>query len=527
MTHKNETIKPGTRQLQIDGRNLSIDDVLLVAEDPSSVVSIKPEALELMKKSRAFVHEIVEKGEPVYGINTGFGALSDKHIKKEDLEELQYNLIRSHCTGVNNPFSKTVTRAIMLLRANCLSQGSSGINPDIVWLICEFLNHDIIPLVPSKGSVGASGDLAPLSHIALCLIGEGEVMYRDQKMTTAKALQKAGLKAAELGPKDGLALINGTAVMAGLGCVAVSLSERLLKSADIIASMTLEGIKGTISAYDKRISALKPHKGQLQSCDNLNLLLTGKDGKTFSEISKSHEDCGKVQDPYSLRCLPQVHGACRQTFNHAKEVLQTEINSVTDNPLIFVEDQDVISGGNFHGEAIAMAMDYLAIGMAEIANISERRVEKMMNPTFSDLPAFLTADSGLNSGLMIAHVTTAALVSENKVYCHPASVDSVPTSTDKEDHVSMGVTSGLKLLNIIENVTHCLGIETLCASQAIDFQRPLKTTEPLEAAMKLVREHVPFIEKDRVLAHDIDTLAYQIRMGHLLKTVEENTGALQ
>jgi histidine ammonia-lyase len=510
--------------LEIDGCNLSINDVIRVAENPNFQVSISKPALELMKKSRTFVEEIVDKGDPVYGINTGFGALSDKHIKKEDLKALQYNLIRSHCTGVSNPLSKTVTRAIMLLRANCLSQGSSGINPEIVQLICDYINHDIIPVVPSKGSVGASGDLAPLSHIALTLIGEGEVFYKNKKMPTYQALKQADLKEITLGPKDGLALINGTAVMAGLGCMAVSLAERLLKSADIIASMTLEGIRGTMSAYDKRITLLKPHQGQVDSCDNLNFLLKGNG---VSEISLSHENCGKVQDPYSLRCLPQVHGACRQTFLHTREVMQTEINSVTDNPLIFTEDQEVISGGNFHGEAIAMAMDYLALGMAEIANISERRVEKMMNPSFSDLPAFLIKDNGLNSGLMIAHVTTAALVSENKILCHPASIDSIPTSTDKEDHVSMGVTSGLKLLTIIENVTYSLGIELLCASQAIDFHRPLKTTTPLEKVHHLVREHVDFIEKDRVLSHDIDTLAYQIRMGHIVNAVESNFGELK
>ncbi|MBT7611458.1 MAG: histidine ammonia-lyase [Bacteriovoracaceae bacterium] len=510
--------------LEIDGKNLTVDDVIKVAENPNHKVSISKSALVLMKKSRSLVSEIVEKGDPVYGINTGFGALSDKHIKKEDLKELQYNLIRSHCTGVSSPLSKTATRAVMLLRANCLAQGHSGINPDIVKLICEYLNHDIIPLVPSKGSVGASGDLAPLSHIALTLIGEGEVFYKNKKLPTSQALKQAELEEITLGPKDGLALINGTAVMAGLGCIAVSLAERLLKSADIIASMTLEGVRGTISAYDKRITALKPHRGQIDSCDNLNFLLSGNG---ISEISASHKDCGKIQDPYSLRCLPQVHGACRQTYLHTKEVMQTEINSVTDNPLIFADDKEVISGGNFHGEAISFAMDYLAMGMAEIANISERRVEKMMNPSFSSLPAFLIDDNGLNSGLMIAHVTTAALVSENKILCHPASVDSIPTSTDKEDHVSMGVTAGLKLLTIIDNVTHSLGIELLCAAQAIDFHKPLKTTAPLLKVHNLVRDHVEFISKDRVLSHEIDTLAYQIRMGHIVSAVESNYGELK
>ena len=510
--------------IHLDGRNLSIDEVVTVAENPRSQVFIKPDAIKLMNESRSFVHSVVKKGQPVYGINTGFGALSEKHIKSEDLKQLQYNLIRSHCTGVSKPFSKTVTRAIMLLRANCLVQGFSGINPDIVQLICDFINHDIVPIVPSKGSVGASGDLAPLSHIALTLIGEGEVFFKNERVETKIALEKSGLTEVALGPKDGLALINGTAVMAGLGCLAVSLAERLLKSADLIASMTLEGLRGTFNAYDRRISQLKPHKGQLNCCDNLNAILIGSG---VSEISDSHKDCGKVQDPYSLRCIPQVHGACRQTYIHTKEVLETEINSVTDNPLIFPKDENIISGGNFHGEAIAMAMDYLAIGMAEIASISERRVEKLMNPTFSDLPAFLTKESGLNSGLMIAHVTTAALVSENKVYCHPASVDSVPTSTDKEDHVSMGVTSGLKLLTIIENVTHCLGIELLCASQAIEFHRPLKSTPPIEEALSFVREFVPFIDKDRVLSGDIDKLAYQIRMGHLLEQVQSKFGELK
>ncbi len=509
--------------LILNGHDLTIEDVFAVARSSKGKIeiTIDPQSLKKMQQSRDYVYDIVKKGAPVYGINTGFGALSNMHIADKDLSTLQINLIRSHCTGVGAPFSKEITRAIMLLRANCLVSGYSGVNPDIVQLIIDFLNHDITPIVPSKGSVGASGDLAPLSHIALCLIGEGMVEYDNKTINSSFAIKSINKVPAELGPKDGLALINGTAVMAALGAVAAYQAKKIMKLADIISCVTLDGLQGTYKAFDPLITSLKPHLGQEETTENINKIIEG------SEIVKAHENCGKVQDPYSLRCIPQVHGACRQTLFHTWSVLSTELNAVTDNPLIFVDEDKVISGGNFHGEAIALAMDYLCMGLSEIASISERRVEKMMNPSFSELPAFLTKNSGLNSGLMIAHVTSAALASENKYLCHPASVDSIPTSTDKEDHVSMGVTSGRKLYEILDNVKNCLAIELLCSTQAIEFLRPLKSSPAVEEVFRLIRKHVEPIEEDRVFHHDIKKIFNLIDNGEILNAVEQAIGEIK
>lgn len=502
--------------IELDGQNLTHETVYTIANAKEGEIFVKlnSQALTKMKESRLYVDKIVEDQKPVYGINTGFGALSDKHIKKEDLSTLQYNLIRSHCTGVGKPFSRIVSRAIMVLRANCLASGFSGVSIECVELLLDFLNYDITPVIPEKGSVGASGDLAPLSHIALALIGEGDVVFENNTVKSDVAIKKIGKQCAKLRAKDGLALINGTAVMAAMGALALYEAKRIVKIADIACAMTLEAVRGTSSAYDPLISSLKPHLGQVDVSNNLQNLL-----KEESEIKKSHENCGKVQDPYSLRCVPQVHGAIRQTLRHAEEVIEVELNSVTDNPLIFVKEKKVISGGNFHGEALALCMDYLAMGLSEVANISERRVEKMMNPTFSDLPAFLVKSSGLNSGLMIAHVTMAALASENKYLCHPASVDSIPTSTDKEDHVSMGVTSGRKLLEVLDNVKNCLAIEFLCNSQGIDLLRPLKTTSALEDVMKLIRKYVKPITEDRVFKNDIDSIYKLVEEFQILDVV--------
>lgn len=508
--------------LELDGLNLTFADVYNVSYKTDIFpVKIKASSLEKMKLSRELVLSIVDGDKPVYGINTGFGALSEMHIPKEKLKDLQYNLIRSHCTGVGKPFDIPTARAIMLTRANCLTRGNSGINPELVQLILEFINKDITPVIPCKGSVGASGDLAPLAHLALSLIGEGEVFYKDERMQSSEALKAEGLTPGVLGPKDGLALINGTAVISALGCLALRKSQILLETSDIIASLTLEGLRGTTKAYNIKIHELKPQPGQLECARNLNRLLTE------SEIMNSHKDCGKVQDPYSLRCIPQVHGASRQGFNHAREVIEIEINSVTDNPLVFPETGEVLSGGNFHGQAPAFALDYLAMAIAELGNISERRVEKMMNPIFSNLPAFLAKDSGLNSGLMIAHVTSAALASENKYLCHPASIDSIPTSTDKEDHVSMGVTSARKLLEVLDNVSNSLAIELLCASQAIEFLRPMKSNPALESVMTLVRKFVEPIDQDRVFSHDIESLQVIVDNGDLITMVKAVIGDIE
>lgn len=510
------------RTFQLTGTNLSLDDLAFISRARLGEVqlSIDPAALKKMHQSRQVIMDIVKRGKPVYGINTGFGALASKQVQNSDLEQLQYNLIRSHCTGVGKPFSRDVTRAIMLSRANCLIQGFSGVTPETIELLLDFINHGIHPVIPEKGSVGASGDLAPLSHVALALIGEGEVEFNGKIMSSAFAIHQIGKEPAKLGPKDGLALINGTSVMLALGTLALVDAKKIVKQADIISCLTLDAVRGTAAAFDERISRLKPQPGQVAVSSNLRRIING------SEIVVSHKDDGKVQDPYSLRCIPQVHGACRQTLRHAEEVLNIELNSVTDNPLVFIDSGEVISGGNFHGEALALCMDYLAMGLSEICNIAERRVEKMMNPSFSDLPAFLTQNSGLNSGLMIAHVTMAALASENKYLCHPASVDSIPTSTDKEDHVSMGVTAGRKLLEVVENVQHGLAIELLCNTQGIEFLRPLKSSPALERVHGLVRKHVQPIGEDRTFHKDIENLTRLVQSDEIIREVESVIGEL-
>lgn len=511
-----------TKQLILDGASLTSLDVYKVAHAKKGEYELKlsDESIKKILKSNDFVIGKSKSDKAIYGINTGFGALSSMKIEEENLEQLQLNLIRSHCTGVGPNFDRETTRAIMLLRANCLTSGYSGVSIGAINLLLDFINEDVNPLVPKKGSVGASGDLAPLAHIALCLIGEGQVLFNGKEISSEFALHEIKRKAITLGPKDGLALINGTAVMAALGCIGIHRAINIAKIADIAGALTLDGVQGTTVAFSRRISELKPHKGQLDVCDNLAALLKG------SGIVDSHEDCGKVQDPYSLRCIPQVHGACRMTIKHFELLLDVEVNSVTDNPLVFPDEDLIISGGNFHGEAMALGMDYMTMGLSEFGNISERRIEKMMNPTFSDLPPFLVEKSGLNSGLMIAHVTAAALASENKALCTPASVDSIPTSTDKEDHVSMGVTSGRMLIELIDNLYYILAIELLCSSQALDFQRPKKSSKALENVHALIRKHVPKITVDRVFQPDIYNIESLLRSGELVSVAEEATGEL-
>ncbi len=499
----------------IDGHTLSLEDVYNISHSTNIHVSLGETAKKKIKTASDFVADLIKDPDRVvYGVNTGFGALSNKKIPNEQLADLQLNLIRSHCTGVGEIFGQETTRAILLLRANCLIQGHSGVQEETVQLILDFLNHNINPVIPRQGSVGASGDLAPLAHMALALIGEGEVVYQGKKVSSSYAIHEIGKKPVVLGPKEGLALINGTTVMSAMGAVAVIKAKKLATLCDVASAMTLDALEGSIKPFDIDISKLKPHPGQLAVSENLNNLLEG------SEILNSHENCGKVQDPYSLRCIPQVHGACRQTIRHVDDVLAIEINSVTDNPLIFTEENKVISGGNFHGEAIALAMDYLSMGVSELNNILERRIEKMMNPLFSSLPAFLIEDSGLNSGLMITHVTVAALASENKTLCFPASVDSIPTSTDKEDHVSMGITSGRKLLRILENLENSLAIEFLCNTQALEF-RKAKTSPALQSVHSLIRKHVEPISKDRVFAKDIENIKSLIANDEILNLVTD------
>lgn len=499
---------------------ITIEQVYQVANFEKTHVLLGPLAKMALQKSRKFLEENLKNKRPIYGINTGFGALSNQTIADNDLSQLQYNLIRSHCTGVGSNLPAKTVRAIMFIRAHCLSLGHSGVSPYAVQLFLILLNKNIIPCVPERGSVGASGDLAPLAHIALCLIGEGQVLYKNKICNTADVFKKEKIKKLELKAKDGLSLINGTSVMSALGSLAVSEAIILSKLADISGALTLEATRGTDSAFDLDISLLKPHPGQIIVSKNLKKILKG------SQILDSHKNCSKVQDPYSLRCMPQVHGACRQTIEHAKQVLEIELNSVNDNPLLFPENNKIISGGNFHGEAVALVMDYLAMGLSEFCNISERRIEKLMNSSFSELPPFLTNSSGLNSGLMITQVTAAALASENKYLCHPASVDSIPTSTDKEDHVSMGLTAGLKLHKVLDNLKYILAIEFLCSTTALDFLTPKKTSPGLFEIYKCIRKHVPKITIDRVFSKDIKEIYNLIDNRFLLDAFELKTGEL-
>ena len=506
----------------IDGKSLDFEDLAAVAFSAPgwARVRLTSEAEATMERSASFLAEKSSGKRALYGINTGFGVLADKRIRPEELERLQVNLVRSHCTGVGKPFSIPVTRGMMLLRANCLSSGYSGIRPYPVKLLCDFLSLGITPKVPEKGSVGASGDLAPLAHVARCLMGEGEVFYEGREMPSSQVLKKVSRRPVRLGAKEGLALLNGTAAMASLGGLGIVESQKLFKLADIAAALTLDGMAGTDRAYDVKVSRLRPHPGQILTASHLNRLLAG------SGILRDHQDCDKVQDPYSLRCVPQIHGACRQTLRQALDVFSVELNAVTDNPLIFFEEDDIVSGGNFHGEPLALAMDYLSMGLAELCNVSERRIEKMMNPAFSRLPHFLSQEAGLNSGLMMVQVTAAALASENKYLCHPASVDTIPTSTDKEDHVSMGVGAGRKLHEVLFNLKHVLAIEFLCNCQAIEMRRPLRSSPVIEAVIAKIREKVPFVAEDRALDRDIQSIVDLIDGDVIVDVVEEHIGGI-
>ena len=498
------------KTIALDGHNLTIEHIFQYSIETDFQFTIADSAITKVLESRQYVLDVVQSKVPTYGVNTGFGALSNKHINIQDLSQLQINLIRSHCVGVGEPFSAPIVRSMMLVLVHSLLKGYSGIQIEAIELIVDFLNHHIIPVIPEKGSVGASGDLAPLSHIAVCLIGEGEVFHNGERQPTARVLQKTNLQPIKLGPKDGLALINGTHLMTALAIHGVMESRNLIKTADLACALSLDGIRGSIRAYDEDLHSVKAHSGQVTSAKNIRTLLQG------SDILQSHQGCDRVQDPYSFRCAPQVHGAVRQTLRHAEEVLNTELQSVTDNPIVFASKKKIISGGHFHGEALALILDYLAIGVAELCSISERRVVKMLNPEFSQLPAFLTNSSGLESGLMIAQYTSASLVSENKILCHPSSVDSVPTSNNKEDHVSMGPMAGRKLLQIIFNAQQCLAIEFLCNAQAIHLLRPLQSSPAMENTLFQIQKNVPAILEDRYFAKDIAVLAQTIHRHELV-----------
>ncbi|MFQ5831214.1 MAG: histidine ammonia-lyase [Candidatus Thorarchaeota archaeon] len=504
--------------VMIDGVSLTVDDVVKVARHQEPVKLAKS-TIEGIRSSREVIEKALKEGRVVYGVNTGFGDLAEESIDKSEILQLQVNLIRSHSAGVGPPFSREIVRGMMLLRANALAKGFSGIRLKVIETLVEMLNSDIVPVIPQQGSVGSSGDLAPLAHMALVMIGEGEAYFEDEQLDGATAMERAGVQPIVLEAKEGVALINGTQPMCAVGSIAVHDSLVLMRDASVAAAMSLEALRGTRAAMDERIHGTRPHKGQIDIAKAMLDILRD------SEINRSHADCGTVQDAYSLRCIPQVLGASLDTIRYVRGVLETEINSATDNPLVFSKEGDVISGGNFHGQPVALALDFLGIAICELANISERRINRLVNPNLSDLPAFLTKESGLKSGMMIAQYTAAALVSENKVYAHPASVDSIPTSADQEDHVSMGTIAARKGLQILENAKNVIAIEYMCAAQAIDLLAPLKPSEPLMKAYTTVRNVVPKLEDDRPLSSDIVRIRELMDLGKIVSSVEEVTGS--
>jgi len=489
----------------LDGSHLSLPDLLAIADDRAEV-GLAPEARTRVTAARAVVDAKANGDAAVYGVNTGFGSFAETRIDKADLAALQLNLLRSHAAGVDAPLSVRAVRAAMALRANVLAKGFSGIRVETLEALLAMLNRGVHPRVPSRGSVGASGDLAPLAHLALVLVGEGEVM---DGLSGAEALRAAGLKPVTLEAKEGLALINGTQVSTAVLALALAGAERLSRAADVTAALSIDALMGSLHPFEARIHAPRPFAGQSVAADNLLRLLAD------SGINASHVNCGRVQDAYSLRCAPQVHGAAREALSWIRHIVEIEMNAATDNPMVFADTNEIVSGGNFHGAPLALAADLLVMAVAQLSTISERRSERLVNPALSGLPAFLTQHGGLQSGLMIAQVTAAALTSEIKTLSHPASVDTIPTSANKEDHVSMSMHAALKAERALQLATHVISVELLCASQAIDLRKPLETSPPLKRAHKIVRERVPMLVNDRPPAPDLDAIAEIIRSGKL------------
>jgi histidine ammonia-lyase len=496
--------------MQLTGRDLTIADVVAAASAPSAQAALSPQAVSAMERSRSLIDRLAAGDDPIYAVNTGVGLLADQRVSGEQLDQLQRNVIRSHCTGVGDPLPREVVRAMMLIRANVLALGFSGIRPLVAERLCQMLNRSVTPLVPSQGSVGASGDLAPLAHTALVLIGEGEAEFEGFVLSGAEAMTRAGIEPIILQPKEGISLINGTQAMLAIGCLELHAAEILADTSDVVCALTLDALRGTPRAFDERIHAARPQPGQRESARRLRELLEG------SEIRQSHIDCRRVQDAYSLRCAPQVHGAVRDALAEARRVFEIELNSATDNPLVF--DSEILSGGNFHGEPLAFQLDFLAIALTALAGISERRIDRLVNPALNEhLPAFLAGNPGLESGLMMAQVTAAALVAENRVLAHPASAGSITTSGNKEDFVSMGMTSALKFQRVVRNTRSVLAIEALAASRAIDLLAPLKTSPRLEEARARIREAAPPITNDRPFYQDIKRLESLIAEGALCR----------
>src|SRR5271166_5455693 len=514
--------------LHINGKDLTLDDVRAVVFERRPVM-LEPEARLAVDRARAVVDDLVINNRVGYAVTTGVGQLSDVRIPPDDIRELQVNLLRSHAVGMGAPLSQDVSRAMILLRANSLAKGCSGVRAVVIDTLCDMLNRGLHPVIPSQGSVGASGDLAPLAHLGLVLIGEGEAYFNGKRIAGAEALKQASIKPLVLEAKETISLINGTQAMLAVGLLATLQASILADTADVLGALVVDALKGTDVAFDERIHKSRPHPGQLHVARNLRRMLEG------SEIRESHRECGKVQDAYSLRCIPQVHGAVRDTLAHCREVFEIEMNSAVDNPLVFPQEKrvgapqakigdpvlgDIISGGNFHGEPLAFALDFLAIALSALGGISERRVERLVNPSLNEgLPPFLAPGAGLNSGFMMPQVTTAALVSENKVWSHPASVDSITTSGNKEDYVSMGMTAANKLLRVVTNTQNVLAIEALAAAQALDFRAPLKTSKRGETAHAAIRSASPPFTEDRIFTPDIERVAELIASGKLAEAL--------
>jgi histidine ammonia-lyase len=512
-----------TATRELTGDDLRLEDVWAVAVDGIPAAALGDDARRRMAAARDVVERAAHGArEHTYGVNTGFGRFVSRSIPEELTEELQLRLLRSHACGVGEPYPDAVVRAAMLLRANALAKGNSGARVETVLLLLDCLNRGILPHVPARGSVGASGDLAPLAHLALPLVGEGRAWYQGELLDGDVALERAGLHPVRLVAKEGLSLINGTQFMAAQGALALVRARRLAHAADCACALSLEALQGSRNSFIPQVHELRPLRGQLASARNILRLLEG------SAVIEAHRWCDKVQDAYSLRCAPQVHGASRDLLDYVEYTVSTELNAATDNPLVLVEDGMLVSAGNFHGQPLAFALDALAMAVSELANISERRVERLVNPNLSDgLPAFLTSDGGLNSGFMIPQYVAASLVSENKSLCHPASVDSIPTSAGQEDHVSMGNASGLKAWQIVANSEHALAIELLAAAQAVEFLAPLEPGRGARAAHDLVRSLSPRLRDDRPLGPDIEAVADAIRNGALVAAVESAVGELE
>ncbi len=506
-------------RIVLNGSDFLLEDLVKIARNNVGI-KISAESESRINKARYLIDKWVKEGERIYGVTTGFGALSEVTISYEDTKKLQKKILLSHSAGVGKHIEDDVVRAMIALRVNDFCRGNSGLRLETIEKLSQILNAGIIPVVPEKGSVGASGDLVPMAHLSLVLIGEGEAFVEGIRMSGAKALREKLIKPLVLEAGEGLALINGTQFMIALGCLALHDALNLCKHADIAASMSLETLMGTRAAFDPRIHKARPHTGQIKAADNM-LRITAN-----SEIISSHHDCSRVQDAYTLRCSPQVHGASWDAFAYVDNVIRVEMNSSTENPLIFPESEEFLSGGNFHGQPLALACDFLGIAISELANISERRIERLVNPQLSGLPAFLIEDGGLNSGFMIAQYAAASLVSENKVLAHPASVDSIPTSANKEDHVSMGSIAARKCRDIVANTEEVIAIELLCAAQGIDLFTNVKAGDGILAAYEVIRSKVDYMKEDRILSTDIAKVKSLLEGGSIVKAVEDKVGKL-